>query len=309
MKMDKIYDVIIIGSGPAGLTAGIYAGRGELDTVIIEKNPISGGQIINTYEVDNYPGIPGISGYELADKFRGHCEGTGIQFIEGDVTEFHMEEDIKVITLNTGAVYRGRTLIVAAGAQYKKLGIKGEAELQGRGVSYCATCDGAFFKGKDTAVVGGGDVAIEDAIFLARLCRKVYVIHRRNEFRAAKSLVTKLNSCENVEIIWDSVVEEILGSESVENIRIKNVKNQMERNIPVSGVFIAVGVTPNSQVYEEYLELDEAGYIKADETCETSVPGVLAAGDIRTKALKQVITAASDGANAITTVEKYLNQL
>lgn len=307
--MENIYDLIIVGSGPAGLTAGIYAGRAELNALIIEKNGMSGGQIINTYEVDNYPGIPGVSGFELANKFREHCENLGANFVEGDVASLEVEGDIKKITLEDGQIFLGKTVIIATGTVYRKLAVPGEKEFSGMGVSYCATCDGAFFRNKVTAVVGGGDVAVEDAIFLARLCKKVYVIHRRDEFRAAKSLTTKLLEMENVEVLWNAVVEEIEGTEAVNGIRIKNIETEKVENIEVSGVFIAVGSIPSSDVYRELVTMDDYGYIVADETCETNIPGIFAAGDIRAKALKQIITAAADGANAITAVEKYLNTI
>ncbi|MFU0826042.1 MAG: Thioredoxin reductase [Lachnoclostridium sp.] len=305
--MEHIYDLVIIGSGPAGLAAGIYAGRAELDTVIIEKAPMSGGQIINTYEVDNYPGIPGISGFDLSTKFREHCEKMNMKFITGEAVSFKVDNGIKLITLDDGTVYKSKTVIIATGANPRKLGLEGEIRLAGMGVSYCATCDGAFFRNKVTAVVGGGDVAVEDAIFLARLCKKVYIIHRRNEFRAAKTYVHKLMSLENVEIIWDSVVTEINGKEQVENIKIKNVKTQEDKELAVDGIFIAVGNIPNSDVYKDVVQTDQGGYIIAGENCETNVPGVFAAGDVRTKELRQIITAASDGAVSITGVEKYLN--
>ncbi len=305
--MDKVYDLIIVGSGPAGLSAGIYAQRAELDTLIIEKYGMSGGQIINTYEVDNYPGIPGISGYDLAVKFREHCDKLGAIFIDGDVTHFEVDNEIKKIILDNKSEYLAKTIIIATGAKWRKLNVPGEDKFQGLGVSYCATCDGAFFKNRITTVVGGGDVAVEDAIFLARLCEKVYVVHRRDEFRAAKSLSSKLMNTENVEIIWDSVVEQIIGENVVEKVKIKNVKTGEEREVLTDGVFIAVGTMPSTDVYKEYLDCDQAGYIIAGENCETNIPGVYAAGDIRTKELKQIITAAADGANAITAVEKYLN--
>jgi thioredoxin reductase (NADPH) len=309
LYMDKIYELAVIGSGPAGLTAALYAGRAELDTVVVEKAPISGGQIINTYEVDNYPGIPGISGFELATRFREHCDKMNLPFVTGEVKEFHTEDGIKVITLDDGTVIRSKTAIIATGANPRKLMVEGEERLAGMGVSYCATCDGAFFRNKVTAVVGGGDVAVEDAIFLARLCKKVYVIHRRDEFRAAKTYISKLLSMENVEVIWDSVVEEINGGEVVEKIQVKNLKSGDSKELAVDGIFIAVGYNPSSEVYKEVLELAQGGYIKADESGITNVPGVFAAGDIRTKELRQIITAASDGANAVTGVEKYLNSL
>lgn len=303
-----IYDVIIIGSGPAGLAAAIYAKRAELSCIVIEKNGLSGGQIINTYEVDNYPGTPGISGFDLSVRFREHCEKLNTTFITGEVTGFRLDNDIKVVTLDDGTEYRSKTVIIAAGGQPRRLNVEGEDELSGMGVSYCATCDGAFFKNKPVAVVGGGDVAVEDAIFLARICEKVYVIHRRDQFRAIKSSVNKLMALNNVTVLWDSVVEKINGTETVESLDVKNVKTDEISNIDVAGVFIAVGYIPNSQIYKDIVATDERGYIIAGENCETNVPGVFAAGDIRTKELRQIITAASDGANAVTAVEKYLNK-
>lgn len=310
IEMENILDVVIIGSGPAGLTAAIYASRAELKGLVIEKSSISGGQIINTYEVDNYPGIPGISGFELANRFREHCDRLGMEFTEGEVSKVTAAEDgIKTVVLEDGTEYRTKTVIIAGGVENRKLEVPGEEELAGMGVSYCATCDGAFFRGSEVAVVGGGDVAVEDAIFLARLAKKVYVIHRRDEFRAAKSLVRRLMEMENVEIIWDSVVEQIDGSDVVTGIQIANKKTGEKRKIPLEGVFVAVGNRPLSGAYADVVELDANGYIKAGEDCQTSVPGIFAAGDIRTKPLKQIITAAADGANAITTVERYLNEM
>lgn len=306
--MEKINDLIIIGSGPAGLAAGIYAARAELDFIVIEKNGMSGGQIINTYEVDNYPGFMGISGFDLAVKFREHCDRLSVPFITDEVKEIEEKSGFHSLKMESGEVYNSKTIIIATGAGYKKLDIPGEKELSGMGVSYCATCDGAFFKNKITTVVGGGDVAVEDAIFLSRMCKKVYVIHRRDEFRAVKSLVSKLNKCENVEVIWDSVVEEIQGKDYVETIKIKNIKTEKVKTIETAGIFIAVGTVPNGDFYKKHLKTDEGGYIIADESCKTNIEGIFAAGDIRNKPLKQIITAASDGANAITAVERYLNE-
>lgn len=305
--MIKEYDLIIIGSGPAGLTAAIYASRAQLDFIVIEKSGMSGGQIINTYEVDNYPGVPNISGFELASKFRAHCDNQNVVFITGDVTGFSVEGEIKTITMDEKETYSAKTLIISTGAVYRKLGVKGEEELLGMGVSYCATCDGAFFKNKIVAVVGGGDVAVEDAIFLSRICNKVYVIHRRNEFRAAKSLINNLINLENVEILWDSTVEEITGTDVVGGIVVKSLETSEHKNLKVDGIFIAVGNMPSSDIYKEFVATDSSGYIIAGENCETNVKGIYAAGDIRTKELRQVITAAADGANAITAVERYLN--
>ena len=308
--MENVLDVVIIGSGPAGLTAAIYASRAELKGIVIEKSSMSGGQIINTYEVDNYPGIPGISGFELANRFREHCDRLGMEFYEGEVKGLSVDENgIKTITLEDGTDFKTKTVIIAGGVKNRKLEVPGEEELAGMGVSYCATCDGAFFKGRRVAVVGGGDVAVEDAIFLARLAEKVYVIHRRDEFRAAKSLIRRLMEMENVEIIWDSVVEQIEGDDMVTGLRIANKKTGEKTELSLDGVFVAVGNMPLSQNYADVVELDESGYIKATEDCQTSVPGIYAAGDIRTKPLKQIITAAADGANALTAVEKYLNEM
>jgi thioredoxin reductase (NADPH) len=304
-----VYDVIIIGSGPAGLAAAIYAKRAELDVIVIEKASLSGGQIINTYEVDNYPGTPGISGFELSTKFREHADKLDTTFINGEVTDFELEGEIKVITLEDGTKYKGKSVIIASGGAPRHLGAEGEEKLSGMGESYCATCDGAFFKNKVVAVVGGGDVAVEDAIFLARLCKQVYVIHRRDQFRASKSITSKLLALENVTILWDSVVENITGDDRVEAIEVKNVKTNQKETLNVAGVFIAVGYLPNSDIYKKIVATDEAGYIMAGENCETNIPGIFAAGDIRTKDLRQIITAAADGANAITAVEKYLNNL
>ncbi|HWT75700.1 MAG TPA: thioredoxin-disulfide reductase [Mobilitalea sp.] len=303
-----LYDVIIIGSGPAGLAAAIYAKRAELNLLVIEKAGISGGQIINTYEVDNYPGIPGIGGFELSLKFREHADKLGATFVNGEVTDFSLEGETKVITIDNDEQYKTKSVVIATGGAPRHLNTPGEEKLSGMGVSYCATCDGAFFKNKIVAVVGGGDVAVEDAIFLARICKQVYVIHRRDQFRASKSITSKLIALENVTILWDSVVESINGEDKVESIDVKNIKSNEKTNHEVAGVFIAVGYQPNSEAYKNIVAVDEAGYIMAGENCETNIPGIYAAGDVRTKDLRQIITAAADGANAITAVEKYLNQ-
>lgn len=302
----EAYDLIIIGSGPAGLAAAIYAARAELNFIIVEKEPMSGGQIINTYEVDNYPGLPGMSGFDLGMKFREHSDKLGARHVMKEIKEFKLEGETKVVTFADGTQAEAKAVIIATGAKNRKLGAKGEEELTGMGVSYCATCDGAFFRNRTTAVIGGGDVAVEDAIFLARMCKEVYVIHRRDEFRAAKTLSTKLKSLENVTILWNQVVEEIKGSDVVSGISVKNVVTGETDTIAADGVFIAVGTTPNTALFQDVVACDAAGYIIADETGKTNIPGVFAAGDVRTKQLRQVITAASDGANAITSVERYL---
>lgn len=303
-----VYDVIIIGSGPAGLTAAIYAKRAELNCAVIEKEGLSGGQIINTYEVDNYPGIPGISGFDLSMRFRSHCDGLMVPFINGEAKELHLDGKLKIIRLEDGLEYTSKTVVLATGGVPRHLGVEGEKEFSGKGVSYCATCDGAFFKNKEVAVVGGGDVAVDDAIFLARLCKQVYVIHRRDSFRANKASSARLLAMPNVTILWDSVVERISGNDTVSSIAVKNLKTDEADTVELSGVFIAVGYIPNTGICRNIVTLDESGYIPAGEVCETDIPGIFAAGDIRAKQLRQIITAAADGANAITAVERYLNE-
>ena len=304
--MSHIYDLIIIGSGPAGLAAAVYAQRAKLDTLVVEKAMVSGGQVLTTYEVDNYPGLPGIGGYDLGIKFREHADRLGARFVEDEVLNIQDggKGAIKGVVCQ-GNTYEARSLILATGAVHRKLGVPGEEELAGAGVSYCATCDGAFFRNKVTAVIGGGDVAVEDAIFLARMCSKVYLIHRRNELRAAKSLQENLLSLDNVEVIWDTVADSINGDGMVKSLSLTNVKNGQKRELDVQGVFTAVGITPESRAFEGLVDMDH-GYIRAGEDTVTSAPGIFAAGDVRTKPLRQIITAAADGANAITSVEPYL---
>lgn len=305
-----IYDVIIIGSGPAGLAAAIYAQRARLSTVVLEKEFMSGGQVVNTYEVDNYPGLPGIGGFELGMKFREHAEKLGAQFLNIEARHIELEDEGRIKVIYTDAQeYRARTLVLAMGAHNRELGVPGEKELTGMGVSYCATCDGAFFKGRTVAVVGGGDVAVEDALFLARGCEKVYLIHRRDELRAAAVLQEQLRKCENVEFVWDTEVVSIPGEDHVECIKVRNKKSGEEKVLDVEGVFIAVGTIPNTGIVTKLLQLDKNGYINASEDGITEVPGVFAAGDLRMKQLRQIVTAVSDGANVITSVQAYLNTL
>ncbi len=305
--MEHIYDLIIIGSGPAGLSAAIYAQRARLDALVIEKEMMSGGQVLTTYEVDNYPGLPGINGFDLGMKFREHADRLGARFAEDQVLQVEKTEE-GFLVKGEKEIYRTRTVLIATGAAHRKLGVPGEERLAGLGVSYCATCDGAFFRDKVTAVAGGGDVALEDAIFLSRICRKVYLIHRRDELRGAKSLQEAVMALDNVEILWDTVIEEIQGDGQVESLKLKNKKTGEERDLPVQGVFIAVGITPNSQAFEGTVEMDH-GYIIAGEDCRTSVSGILAAGDVRTKQLRQIVTAAADGANAVTSAEQQILEM
>ena len=301
-----MYDLIIIGAGPAGMAAAVYAARAELDFVVLEKEIMSGGQIINTYEVDNYPGLYHLGGFDLAMKFREHADALGTKFVTGEAVRIENCPGGKKVVLADSTEYEAKTLIVSGGAKHRPLGAPGEERLAGSGVSYCATCDGAFFRNKEVAVVGGGDVAVEDALFLARMCKKVYVIHRRDTFRAAKTLVSKLVAAENVEILYDSVVNEIQGNMKVEALLVENKKTGEVREVALDGVFVAVGMLPETALLAGVVELDASGYVVADETGRTSDPAIFAAGDIRTKQLRQVVTAAADGANAVWSAEHYL---
>ena len=300
-----MYDIIIIGSGPAGLSAAIYAQRACLDTIVIEKNGISGGQVLNTWEVDNYPGFPGVTGFELSRQFREHANKLGARVVQDEVVQVELSGNVKKVVCEE-ETYEARCVILASGAHHRTLEVPGEEELRGAGVSYCATCDGAFFRGRTVAVVGGGDAALEDAIFLARMCEKVYIVHRRDKLRGAKRLQERVQALENIEFVWNSETVAIEGNGQVEALRLRQTKTGEERRLDVDGVFIAVGIAPESELYAGQLELDEQGYIRADESGQTSVPGVFAAGDVRTKALRQILTAASDGANCVASAERYL---
>lgn len=301
-------DVIIIGSGPAGMGAAVYGKRAGLDTLVLDAAGISGGQVTQTYEVDNYLGLPGVNGFDMAMTFQAHMEKMEADFEMGQVMEIRRQEGYFTV-ITEEKTYDTRAVILAMGASHNKLGVPGEEELAGMGVSYCATCDGAFFRDKTTLVVGGGDVAIEDAVFLARGCKKVYLVHRRDKLRGAKILQDKLLSLSNVEILWDSTVEAVLGEDQVEGVRILNRKDGTSKELAVDGVFVAVGIHPNTDAFCCLADTDAKGYILAGESCETTVPGIFAAGDIRTKELRQVITAVADGANAVNSVQRYLMTL
>ncbi len=303
--MAEKYDVIIIGTGPAGLSAAIYGMRAKLKILVLDKSRFSGGQILTTYEVDNYPGFPGISGMELGKKFREHAALLGAETVAEEVVRITPETG-KVTVETKKNIYEAEAVVLATGADHRTLGVPGEDELSGMGVSYCATCDGAFFKNRTATVVGGGDVAVEDAVFLARICKKVYLVHRRDELRGAKSLQEKLFAMDNVEVIWSHVVKEIQGKDQVERIVLTSVKDGKEKALETDGVFIAVGITPNSALLSEIVELDAGGYVRADESGQTSEKRIFAAGDVRTKALRQIVTAVADGANAINTIQTQI---
>lgn len=299
-----MYDTVIVGSGPAGLTAAIYAKRAGLETLLIENTPVGGGQIATTDRVDNYPGLLGINGMELGMKFREHAEKLGCGFRDGQVVKVEPDK----VTLDDGTTIDTKTVVLALGADHRQLGVPGENEFRGKGVSYCATCDGAFFRKKDVAVVGGGDVALDDAIYLSRFASRVYLIHRRDEFRGAQSLVDEASSKENVTFVMDTVVNQVDGENMVTGVETENKKTGEKSTIPVNGVFMAVGTQPNTAGIEGLPDTDEKGYVIAGEDCVTSIPGIFVAGDLRTKQLRQVITAAADGANAITSVQSFLRK-
>lgn len=299
-----MYDLLIIGSGPAGLGAAIYGERAGLKLAVLDRSPISGGQVLTTYEVDNYLGLPRISGSDISERFREHADKLGVSFLTADVESIEVLSEKKIVHTDEGD-FEAKALILATGATHAMLGVEGEMKLAGMGVSYCATCDGAFFRGRIVAVVGGGDVAVEDAIFLAGICKKVYLIHRRDELRAADTLQKKLMSLENVEILWNSEVTKIQGEDMVEALAVYNNQSKEMQTLEVSGVFIAVGVIPNTENFKGLVDMDEKGYILADESCVTSAPGIFAVGDIRKKPLRQIITAVADGANAVNSVQSY----
>ncbi len=299
-----MYDLIIVGSGPAGLSAAVYGKRAGLKLVVLEKAPMSGGQILNTYEVDNYLGMPGMNGFDMGMQFREHADKLGVEFKEASVSEIQDMGSHKRILTDAGEL-EAKAVILASGAVHAHLDVPGEENLSGRGVSYCATCDGAFFRGRTVAVVGGGDVALEDAIYLARTCEKVYLIHRRDELRGAMVLQQELKALPNVEILYSHVVEEIVGADSVEGIRVRDVRTDETREVPVAGVFIAVGIRPGTELVRELVACDEGGYVIAGEDCATSVPGLFAAGDVRRKPIRQIVTAVADGANAAVSAGNY----
>ena len=296
------YDVGIIGSGPAGLSAAIYAKRANLSAVVIEKEYEGTGQIAESGQVDNYLGLPGISGYDLGEQFREHAVKLGVAFLEQEVTEIKKEDSaVFTIIFEDGSSVEAKTVIYAAGATPRRANIPGEQEYSGKGVSYCAICDGSFYRGKKVAVLGGGDTALDDAVYLADLAEQVYVIHRRKEFRGAATTVEKLRKKENVTFVLEHQVKEITGAEKVNGVVLED-----GTAIAVDGVFVAYGSVPQTNLLKELVILDAAGYVKAEETGETSLAGLYVAGDARTKKLRQVVTAVSDGANAATAVVEYL---
>lgn len=296
-------DIIIIGAGPGGLTAAMYAGRAELNVLLIEKN-FQGGQMINTGEIENYPGILETTGLDLSNAMYEHAKHFGAEFAFEEVVEIKVEGPVKKV-ITTSNTYEAKTIILAMGAKARQLGLSNERELWGKGVSYCAICDGGFYRDKVVAVVGGGDTAVEDALYLSRLAKKVYLIYRRDTLRANKSLQRRLFES-NVEIIWNSNVTELHAENALTGIDIINSLTEEKTHIEISGLFIAVGSDASTELVKDLVELNKQGYIISDENCATSVEGIFAVGDIRQKQLRQIITAAADGAISIYEAEKYI---
>lgn len=299
-----IYDLIIIGAGPGGLTAGIYSARANLDALIFEKT-FAGGQISTSHALENYPGFKSISGVDFGEKLEDHASSAGAQIVYEDVVELQLTGAVKKV-ITTEGTYHTRTIILSMGAKPRMLGIPGELELRGKGVSYCATCDGAFFRDKEVIVVGGGDTACEEAIYLAGLCSKVYLVHRRDKLRARGVVAESVIANAKIEVVWDSVVESVTADDIVTGLNVRNKITNEPRHIPASAVFIAVGIVPETNAVAKQLNLYEGDPIDTDNYMRTSINGVFAVGDIRKTPLRQVVTAAADGAIAVYGVQEYL---
>ena len=303
----KRYDMVIIGGGPGGYTAALYAARAGLKTIVLEKLS-AGGQMALTSQIDNYPGFPnGVDGFELADNMQQQAQRYGAETELAEVTALHLESAIKRVETTEGD-FEAKTVVIATGANPRPLGIANEQQLTGKGVHYCAHCDGMFYRGKTVAVVGGGNSAVADALHLSRLAKKVYLIHRRDSLRAEKIYEKALQDAENIEFLWNSTVSELLHEGRLNGIRVHNVQSGEERELVLDGLFISIGRSPATSLVKGQLDLDQAGYILADETTHTSLPGVFAVGDVRTKALRQVVTAVADGAVAAHFADAYLRQ-
>lgn len=299
-------DLVIIGAGPAGLTAGLYASRARLKTVLLEKLA-PGGQILTTDFVENYPGFPeGLSGFELVDRMKRQAENFGLKIEGKEVIRLELTPEKRMVITDKEAI-ETKALILTTGASPRKLGIEGEGLLTGKGVSYCATCDGPFYRDQEVAVIGGGDTAVEEAIFLTKFASRVHLVHRRDELRATKLLQERIKAAEKVNLIWDSVPTRILGQAGVEGVELKNIKTNKISTLPVEGVFVFIGYDPSNDLLADLpLDFDDFGFVKTDDNMETSIPGVFAAGDIRSKMLRQVSTAVGDGATAAFAAERFI---
>lgn len=303
--MDKIYDIIVIGGGPAGYTSAIYASRSGFDTLVIEAFA-AGGQMTQTSQIDNYPGFPeGVDGFELGSKMQQGAERFSTKTVQAEVLEVNLQEKIKKITIPEG-VLLSRSVIIATGAEHRHLGLENEEKLIGKGVGYCAACDGMFYRGKTVVVIGGGNSAAADALLLSKICKKVIVVHRRDTLRAEKFYHEPLLKAQNVAFEWNSNVCEILADNKVTGVKIKNVVDSTEKEISADGVFISIGRVPRTELFRGQLDVDDHGYIIADETTKTNISGVFAAGDVRTKPVRQIVTAVADGACASHFAEEYL---
>jgi thioredoxin reductase (NADPH) len=299
-------ELVIIGAGPAGLTAAIYGRRAGLDVLVLERG-VAGGQINTTEEIENWPGVQHATGPELSEMFRSHAEKFKTEFRDADVTSVEVRGDVKVVATSKGDI-EAEAVIIATGAYFRRLGCEGEAEHIGQGVSYCAVCDGAFFEDMEIAVVGGGNTAVEEGVYLTAFASRVYIIHRRDEFRADRAAVERALSNPKIVPVWNTVVEKIEGDGMVENLVLKNIKTGETSNLPVAGVFMFVGQLPHDEPVRGLVEAAKGGWIKTDESMETSVEGIFAAGDVREKELRQVVTAASDGAIAAMSASAYINE-
>ncbi|EMT45831.1 MULTISPECIES: thioredoxin-disulfide reductase [Anoxybacillus] len=308
MSQEKVYDVIIIGAGPAGMTAAVYTSRANLSTLMLERG-VPGGQMANTEEVENYPGYDHILGPELASKMFEHAKKFGAEYAYGDVKEVIDGEQYKTV-VTSNQQYKARAIIIATGAEYKKLGVPGEKELGGRGVSYCAVCDGAFFKGKELVVVGGGDSAVEEGVYLTRFASKVTIVHRRDQLRAQKILQQRAFANEKIDFIWNHTVKQIHEKDGrVGSVTLVHTQTGEEREFPCDGVFIYIGMVPLTKPFASLGITNENGYIETNERMETKVPGIFAAGDVREKSLRQIVTATGDGSIAAQSAQHYVEEL
>jgi len=306
MENTAVYDVVIVGGGPAGLVAGLYCQRAAVRTVLFEKGLI-GGQIAISKEVENYPGVEGITGFDLAEKLLHHAKGFGLQIVQEEVVSIQVGRDLHSVLLANGGLYRTTAVILAAGGSVRKLGIPGEAEYLGSGVSYCATCDGFFFRDKTVVVVGGGDTAAEEAVYLSKLAKKVYLVHRRDSLRAKMALQNRLRAEPRIEPVWNTVVRAIEGNgREVERVMIENSKTGEKKSLAAEGVFIFIGYDPNRVVVPPEVRTNELGFVITDEKCETNVPGIFASGDLRQKFANQIVIAAGDGAVAALAASRYV---